>query len=138
MVEKCIRGGICHSIYQNEKVNNKYMGNYDKIKESPYLQYWDINNLYGWAMSQKIPVINFEWIKDSSQFNENFIKKYNKESDEGYFAEVAAQYLEKWHELKNDLSLQPERMKIEKAEKLVANFYDKTEYVTHKVSIKTD
>ena len=47
MVEKCIRGGICHSIYQNEKVNNKYMGNYDKIKESPYLQYWDINNLYG-------------------------------------------------------------------------------------------
>ena len=114
------------------------MGNYDKIKESPYLQYWDINNLYGWEMSQKIPVINFEWIKDASQFNENFIKKYNKESDEGYFAEVDAQYLEKWHELKNDLSLQPERMKIEKAEKLVANFHDKTEYVTHKVSIKTD
>ena len=39
-------------------------------------------------MSQKLPVNNFEWIKDTSQFNENFIKNYNEESDEGYFLEV--------------------------------------------------
>ena len=52
MVEKCIREGICHSIYRYEKANNKYMKDYDKNKESSYLQYWDVNNLYLWAMSQ--------------------------------------------------------------------------------------
>ena len=66
MVEKGIRGGICHSIYQYAKANNKYMKDYDKNKESSYIQYWDVNNLYGWAMSQKLPVNNFEWIKDTS------------------------------------------------------------------------
>ena len=136
MVEKGIRGGICHSIYRYAKANNKYMKDYDKNKESSYLQYWDVNNLYGWAMSQKLPVNNFEWIKDTSQFNEDFIKNYNEESDEGYFLEVDVQYLEKLHELHNDLPFLPERMKIEKVEKLVANLHDKTEYVIHIRNLK--
>ena len=97
MVEKCLRGKLCHSIYKYAKANNKYMKDYDKNKESSYLQYWDVNNLCGWAMSQKIPVNNFEWIKDTSQFNEDFVKSYNDESDEGYFFEVDVQYLEKLH-----------------------------------------
>ena len=99
MVEKGIRRGICHSIYRYAKANNKYMKDYDKNKELSYLQYWDVNNLYGWAMSQKLPVNNFEWIKDISQLNEDFIKNYNEESDEGYFLEVDVQHLEKLHEL---------------------------------------
>ena len=103
MVEKGIRGGIGHSIYRYAKANNKYMKDYDKNKESSYIQYWDVNNLYGWAMLQKLPVNNFEWIKDTSQFNEDFIKNYNEESDEGYFLEDEAQCLEKLHELHNDL-----------------------------------
>ena len=103
MVEKGIRGGICHSIYRYAKANNKYMKDYDKNKESSYLQYWDVNNLYGWAMLQKLPVNNFEWIKDTSQFNEDFIKNYNEESDEGYFLEVDVQYLKNLNELYNDL-----------------------------------
>ena len=57
------------------------MKDYQKNKESSYLQYWDVINLYGWAMSQKLPVINFEWTKDTSQFNEDFIKNYNEESN---------------------------------------------------------
>ena len=77
------------------------MKNYDKNKESSYLQYWDINNLYGWAMPQKFPVNNFEWIKDISQFIEDFIKNDNEESDERYFLEVDVQYLEKLHKLHN-------------------------------------
>ena len=57
MVEKGTRGGICHSIYRHAKANNKYMKNYDKNKES------NANNLYGWAMSQKLPVGRFKWKK---------------------------------------------------------------------------
>ena len=56
MVEKRIREGICHSIYQYAKANNKYRKDYDKNKESLYIQYWDVNNLCGWAISQKLPV----------------------------------------------------------------------------------
>ena len=46
-----------------------------KNKESSRIQYLDVNNLYGWAMSQTFPVNSFEWIKDTSQFNEGFINK---------------------------------------------------------------
>ena len=102
MVEKGIRG-ICNSINRYAKANNRYMKDYDKNKESPYLKYWDVNNFYGWAMSQKLPVIDFEWAEDTSQFNENFIKSYNDERDEGYFLEVDVQYPERLHDLYNDL-----------------------------------
>ena len=61
------------------------MQDYDKNKKSSYLKYWDVNNLYDWAMFQELPVNIFEWIEETSQFNEDFIKNYNEESDEGYF-----------------------------------------------------
>ena len=73
-VEKCIRGRICLSIYWYGKANSKCSKNYNKNKESSYLQHWDTNNFFGWAMLQKLPVNNFEWIKDTSQFNEVFIE----------------------------------------------------------------
>ena len=63
MIEQGIRGEICHSIYRSAKANNKNMKYYDKNKESSYIQCWDVTNLYGWAMSQKFPVNNLEWIK---------------------------------------------------------------------------
>ena len=78
-------------------------------------------------MSQKLPVNNFEWIKETSQFNEDFIKNYNEESDEGYFLEVDVQYPEKLYELRNALPFLPERKKLKKVEKLVANLHDKNE-----------
>ena len=76
------------------------MKDYDKNKESPYLKYWDVNNLYCWAMSQKLSVKNFEWVENSIQFNEEFIKSYNEESDEGYFLEIDAQFPEKLQDLR--------------------------------------
>ena len=79
------------------------MKDYDKNKESPYLQYWAVNTLYGWAMLQKLPVNNFEWIKYTFQFNEDFIKNYNEKRDKGYFLEVDVQYTEKLHDIHNDL-----------------------------------
>ena len=89
----------------------------------------DVNNLYAWAMLQKLPVNKFNWIKDTSQFNEDFVKKYNKESDELYFLEDDVQYLKKLHRLHKNLLFLTERIKIEKVEKLASNLHDKTEFV---------
>ena len=88
------------------------MKDYDENKESSYLKYWDVNNLNGSAMSQKLPVNKFEWIEETSQFHEDFIMNYKEESDEGYFLEVDVQYPEKLHELHNYLPFLPERKKI--------------------------
>ena len=62
----------------------------------------------------KAPISNFEWIEETSQFNEDFIKNYNEESDEGYFLEFDVQYLKKLHELYNNLLFLPERTKTGK------------------------
>ena len=85
---------------------------------------------------QKFPENNFEWIEDTFQFYEDFIKNYNKESNEWYFPQVDVQYLEKLHQLQNDLPFLPERMKIKNVEKLVANLHDKTEYVINVRNLK--
>ena len=98
-----------------------------RIKNFKYLKNWDVKYLYGWAMSQKLPLNKFEWMKDTCKFSENFIKIYDEESDEGYFVVVNIQYPKKWLQLHNDLSFLPERMKTEKVEKLVTNLHDKTE-----------
>ena len=113
MVEKGIRGGICHSIYRYTKANNKYMKYYDKNKESSSIQYWKVNNLYDWAIFRKPPVNDFQQTNNTSQFKKDFIKIYNEESDKGYFLEVDVQYIEILHELHRDLRFLPERMTIE-------------------------
>ena len=114
MVEKGIRRNICHFIYWYAKANNKYMNNYDKNKELSHLHYYNVNNLYGWAILQKPPVNYFELIKDTSQFNENLIKIYNEESDEENFLEIDNQYLQKLQKHYNGLPFLLKRMKIEK------------------------
>ena len=78
----------------------------------------------------------FEWIKETSQFNEDFIKSYNEESDEGYFFEVDIQYPKKLHNFHKDLPFLLERMKIEKVEKLLTNLHDKSEYAIHIRNLK--
>ena len=97
------------------------MTEYDKNKESSFLKYWDVNNLYGQAMSQKLPLNSFEQIKDISQFNED-----HEERDGGYFLKLDVQYLEKLYKI----------IKIEKVEKLVINLHDKTEYTIHIRNLK--
>ena len=117
-------------MHRYAKANKKYMKYYDKNKELSYRKHWDVNN-FDWAMSQKLPVNDIKWIKDISQFNEDFIKKYNEERDEGFFLEVDVQYYGKLHELHSHLKFLPERMSIEKFEKLVPNLHGKTENVKH-------
>ena len=74
-----------------------------------------LNNLYCWAMSQNLPINNFDWIKDTSQFNENFIKIYNEESDKGYFNKAVIEYLENLHELHNEFTRKNKNWKSRKA-----------------------
>ena len=57
------------------KANSKYMKDYDKNKNSSYLNYWDINNLYGWAILKALTLGGFKWVEETSQFNEDLIKK---------------------------------------------------------------
>ena len=87
-------------------------------------------------MSQKLPVNKFDWVAETSQLNEYFIKNYNEKSDEGYLLEVDVQFPEKLHEVHNDLPFLPERMKLGKIEKLVTNLHDKSEYVIHIRNLK--
>ena len=135
MVEEGIRGGICHSIHRYAKANNKYMKNYDKNEESSYIQYLDANNLYGWAMSKKLPVNEFKSL-DSNKINEEFIKNYNENDKKGYILEVDVKYLKKLH-LHSDLPFLPKRMKINQCKKLVCNLCNKKKICSTRKCIKT-
>ena len=76
IAEKGIRGGICQVIPRYAKANNWYMKNYNKNTTKSYLMYLDANNLDGRAMSQKLPVNGFEWVKKLPKFDDRFIKNY--------------------------------------------------------------
>ena len=139
MVEKGIRGGICHSIHRYAKANNKYMKNYNNNnEESSYIQYLDANNLYGWSMSKKLPVNGFKWLDSDkiNEINDDFIKNYNENDNKGYILEVDVKYPKRLHEFYSDLPFLSERMKVNKCNKLVCNLFNKKKYVTHINSLK--
>ena len=127
MIEEGIRGGICHAVHLYAKANNKYMRDYD-YKESSYIQYLDANNLYGAAMSEKLPMNGLKWVNDIFEINEKFVKSYNKNSD---ILEVDVDYPSKLHKLHSDMPFLPERMIINKTKMLVCNLHDKKNYVVH-------
>ena len=144
MVEKGIRGGICHFIQQYAKVNNKYMKNYNNNEESSHIQYLDANNLYGWAMSKKLPTNGFKWIDNNETarpsakhvINEDFIKNYNENNDKSYTLEVDVKYPKRLHELHSDLPFLSERMEVNKCKKLDCNLFNKKKYVVHINALK--
>ena len=146
MVEEGIRGGICHSIHRYAKANNKYMknDNNNNNEESSYIQYLDANNLYGWAMSKKLPVNGFKWIDNKKMaeasakhvINEDFIKNYNENDNKGYIFEVYLKYPKRLQELYSDLPFLSERMEVNKCKKLVCNLFNKKKYVVHINSLK--
>ena len=129
MIEDGIRGGICHAIQRYAKANNKYMRDYDKNKESSYIQYLDANNLYSMAMTEKLPVKGFKWMDNISMINEEFVKSYNKNSSKGYILKVDVDYPCELQNLLSDLPFLPERMAVNKTKKLICNLQDKKDYV---------
>ena len=112
------------------------MKNYNRNKEPSYIQYLDEHNLYGLAMSQKLVVDSFEWVKDISSINKKLkkfiklIKNHDQNSDEVYIFEVDIEYLKYLHDLHNDLAFLTKRMKIKNVifmySSNVCNLYDKT------------
>ena len=82
-------------------------------------------------MSEPLPVDDFDWINDLSKIDEDFIKNYDKNSDKGYILEVDVKYPKNLHDLHSDLPFLPERMRIDKCNKLACNLYDKKNYVAH-------
>ena len=142
MVEEGIRGGICQAIHHYESANNKYMKNYNKNVISSYLQYLDANNLYGWAMSKKLPVREFTWAKKPSIYTEQAIKMYDENNDYGAILEVDIEYPTMARIKHKDLPflpyspLLPQRKKINKIHKLVTTLEDKEKYVIHISALK--
>ena len=131
MVEEGIIGGICHAMQRYAKANNKYMKDYDRKKKSFYIQHLDANNLYGKAMTEKLPVRGFRWMDDISKIDEDFVKDYDKNNNKGYILDVDVDYPNKLQNLHSDLPFLPERMIINNTKKLVCNLNYKKNYIVH-------
>ena len=132
MIEKGIRGGI--SIISNRygKANNKYMKDYNKKEASKYLMYVDANNLYGCAMSQKLPVNSFNWLTDREIKNLFKVQVVQFWERTPCILEVDLEYPEELHDLHNDYPLCPERVECDKGvKKLIPNLRHKNNYVVH-------
>ena len=128
MVEKGIRGGVSMISNRYGKANNKYMGDkFNPSEPSKYLTYLDANNLYGAAMSMKLPTHGFKWMN-----------KYELNNLENYscILEVDLEYPKELHDLHNDYPLAPEQIEMNKVEKLIPNLRDKEKYVLHYKNLK--
>ncbi|XP_039278288.1 uncharacterized protein LOC120350099 [Nilaparvata lugens] len=135
MIEKGIRGGISQCITRYSKANNKYIKNYNPNKKQNYLFYIDANNLYGWALSQKLPYKDLQFINsDIRNLDEweDIIKNYDENDDVGYIFEVDLKYPEELHDNHKDLPLAPEHYK----KRLCTTLYDKNNYVVHIRNLK--
>ena len=106
------------------------MKDYDKNKKSSYITYMDANNLYGYAMSQKLSVDGFEWVENLSVIDEYFIKHYDEDSDVGFIIKADIEYPKDFQGLHSDLPFLRQRMNVNRCKKLVYSFYDKNTMLT--------
>ena len=148
-VEKMIRGGISMICHRHSKANNKYLDNYDKNELQKYILYLDANNLYGYAMSQYLPVGDYKW--NTEHWDENKILKLKDDDETGYIFEVDLSYPAEIHDKHQYYPLCPTRrlvtddmlsnfttnLKTEKnitsdnVEKLICDLSDKKNYIMH-------
>ena len=147
-IEKEIRGVISYIAKRYAKANNKYTNEYDPEKPYTFITYLDMNNLFGWAMSEYLPYGEFEWLENIDAFDINSI---NDKNDTGYFLKVDLEYPDKLHELRNDYPLAPGKLvvssdmlsrhckkiadkykiKVGDVKQLIPNLGNKTKYVLH-------
>ena len=134
MFERGIRGGITHISKRYAEANNKYMKDYNPNKPSSFIPYLDANGLYAWAMSQKLPTHGFKWIDVDKTSVMKLLEK--KDTNQGYIFEVDLDYPKSLWKSHNDYPLAPERIKIDKTDKLICSFLPKKHYVLHYKNLK--
>ncbi|KAK3735533.1 hypothetical protein QZH41_005010 [Actinostola sp. cb2023] len=156
-IEEGLRGGISMITHRHAKANNPYVDGYDPEQHNNYLMYLDANNLYGWAMSQALPVNNFGWLteQEATELQQDLMTLPD-DGTEGYILEVDLSYPEELHDLHNDYPLAPERQKVTQdmlspycqqlneelnlgsapVAKLVPNLNDKQHYILHYRNLK--
>ena len=142
--------GISYIAKRHSEANNKYMQSYDYKKPCKYITYLDVNNLYGWAMSQYLPNSGFKWL-NQKEIDKFCLNSIDKNSSIEYILEVDLEYPDELHELHNYYLLAPEKqeishdmlssycsnianeygVKIGGVNKLVPNLGNKSEYVLH-------
>jgi len=128
MFQQGIRGGVSMISKRYAKANNKYMGEKFNLNEkSKFIQYLHANNLYGWAMSLPLPVSGLRWMDENDL--ENWI-----EFSDGCILEVELEYPKKLHD--SQYPLAPERLIVNKVEKLIPNLNEKKKYVLHHKNLK--
>ena len=108
-IEKGLRGGISYIAKRYAKANNKYINDYDLKKQSTFISYLDVNNFYGWAMSEYRPYEGFKWLENIDGFD---VMSISKKSLIGYLLEVDLKYPDELRELHNDYPLAPEKLAV--------------------------
>ena len=106
-VEKELKGGISYIAKRYAKANNKYMNDYDSKKLSEFITYLDMNNLYGWGLSEYLPYGGFKWLKNINGFD---MISISENSSIGNFLKVDFEYPDELHELHNDYPLAPKNL----------------------------
>lgn len=154
-IEKGIRGGVSMITHRHAKANNPLMSDYDPNQPKNYIMYLDANNLYGWAMSQALPVDGFKWM-EKDEINNFNVKNIPDDCQDGYILEVDLDYPSNLHDSHNDYPLAPEKMQITdellspyakalktklklkgfSTEKLIPNLRSKEKYVVHYRNLK--
>ena len=135
LFEKGTRGSISQATLKYAKSNNKYMKSYNKNVKSSFLEYLDANNLFGWAMSKKLPIGNFKW-DNANLYTEETIKYYDENSKYGALVGVDIEYSKELHRLHKDLPFLAEKKLINKTSKLITSFEDEEKYVIHIETLK--
>ena len=152
-VDKGSRGGISMISHRFAEANNPHLTDYDSDKPNSYIMYQDANNLYGYAMTQSLPVSDFQWVINPQDVDVTLI---SDDAPMGFILEVDLEYPAHLHDLHSDYPLAAEKMMITdemlspyqqqlkkdlsykpaKVEKLVPNLWDKTKYIIHYRNLK--
>ena len=101
-----MRGGASYISEKYSEANNKYCPNYDKNKPKVYINYLNMNNLYGYSISEYLPYGGFKWVEVNNQTVNRILNKSDNSLYE-YFLEENLDYPEEFHDYHNDYPMAP-------------------------------